>query len=91
VINGTKGWVRCHTVWQLPGDVPVISWATDDGCGAEERLPVANHFRLEIEHFGDCVLNGKPPLLTFDDARSNCRLIVAALQSAAEGRVIRLG
>lgn len=90
LINGTKGWIRCHTVWQLPGDVPVISWATDDGCGGEERLPAANHFRLEIEHFSNCVLNRKPPLLSFEDARANCRLIVAALQSAADGRVVRL-
>ncbi|NJD07572.1 MAG: Gfo/Idh/MocA family oxidoreductase [Methylococcaceae bacterium] len=91
LINGTKGWIRCHTVWQLPGDLPVVSWATDDGCGTEERLPVANHFRLEIEHFSDCALTGKPPALSFEDARANCRLIVAALQSAAEGKLVRLG
>jgi len=77
-------------VWQLPGDVPVISWWTEDGRQSEERLPVANHFRLEIEHFSDCVLNGKEPGLSFSDARDNCRTIVAALQSAAEGRAIKI-
>lgn len=89
-IIGTKGGIKCHTVWQLPGDVPVISWWTEDGRQCEERQPAANHFRLEIEHFSDCVLNGTKPLLSLDDARANCQIIVAALQSAAQGRAVKL-
>jgi len=89
-ITGTKGGIVCHTVWQLPGDVPVISWWTEDGRQAEERLPASNHFRLEIEHFSDCVLNGKAPLLSLDDAKSNCRILVAALQSAAQGQRVKI-
>lgn len=89
-IIGTKGGIKCHAAWQLPGDVPFISWWTDDGQGCTEKLPVANHFNLEIEHFSQCVLGGTPPLLSFDDARDNCRTINAALQSATEGRTIAL-
>jgi xylose dehydrogenase (NAD/NADP) len=89
-IIGTKGGLKCHVVWQLPGDVPVISWWTEDGRHCEERLPSANHFRLEIERFSACVLNGNEPLLSLDDAKANCQIIVAALQSAAEGRVVKL-
>jgi predicted dehydrogenase len=89
-IIGTKGGIKCHTVWQLPGDVPVISWWTEDGRQCEERLPADNHFRLEIEHFSSCVLNGNEPTLSLDDAKANCQIIVAALQSAAQGRVVKL-
>ena len=89
-VIGTKGGIKCHTVWQLPGDVPVISWWTEDGRQCEERLPAANHFRLEIEHFSDCVLNGIQPLLSLEDAKANCQIIVAALQSAAQGQVVKL-
>ena len=89
-VTGTLGGVKCHTVWQLPGDVPVISWWTEDGRCCTEQLPAANHFRLEIEHFSECVLKGQAPLLSLEDAKTNCRTIVAALQSAAEGRTIRL-
>ncbi|MGZ8225006.1 MAG: Gfo/Idh/MocA family protein [Methylococcaceae bacterium] len=89
-IIGTKGGIKCHVVWQLPGDVPVISWWNESGQQCEERLPVANHFRLEIEHFSDCVLNGKAPLLSLADAKANCQIIVAALQSAAKGQVVKL-
>lgn len=90
-ISGTLGSIKCHTVWQLPGDVPVVSWCTDAGPSAVERLPVANHFNLEIEHFSDCVLTGKAPALSLEDAKANCRTIVAALQSAASGRTVELG
>ena len=89
-IVGTKGGLKCHVVWQLPGDVPVISWWTEDGRQGEERLPASNHFQLEIEHFSDCVLNDKQPALPLEDARDNCRVIVAALKSMAEGRVVEI-
>lgn len=89
-IIGTKGGIKCHAAWQLPGDVPFVSWWTDDGQACTEKLPVANHFNLEIEHFSDCVLNGKQPLLTLDDARENCRTINAALESAARGQTVNL-
>jgi xylose dehydrogenase (NAD/NADP) len=89
-VTGTKGGLKCHTVWQLPGDIPVISWWTEDGRQCEERLPPANHFRLEIEHFSDCVLTGRAPALSLEDAKANCRTIVAALRSAAQGRVEKI-
>ncbi|MDD2740106.1 MAG: Gfo/Idh/MocA family oxidoreductase [Methylomonas lenta] len=89
-IVGTQGGLKCHVVWQLPGDVPVISWWTEDGRQAEERLPASNHFNLEIEHFSDCILNNKAPQLSLDDARENCQVIVAALESAATGQVVKL-
>ena len=87
-IIGTQGGIKCHVVWQLPGDVPVISWWHEEGRQCEERLPASNHFVREIEQFSDCVLTGKSSLLSLDDARNNCRTIVAALQSAAEHRQV---
>ena len=85
-IIGTLGGAKCHTVWQLPGDVPVLSWWTEDGWECVERMPPANHFRLEVEHFAACALEGKPPALSLEDAKANCRLAAAAIRSAASGR-----
>jgi predicted dehydrogenase len=90
-VIGTKGGLKCHVVWQLPpSDVPVISWWTEDGRSSTEQLPAANHFNLEIEHFSDCVLNDKAPGLSLEDAKANCRLILAALRSAEEGRTVKV-
>lgn len=77
---GSCGWVKCHAAWVFQNDVPVISWATEDGKYAEERFAPSNHFNLEIEHFSDCVLNDKQPLLTFEDAKANCRAIEMVLK-----------
>lgn len=88
-VTGTQGGVRCHAAWRLPEDVPVISWWTEDGKGEEEKLPLADHFVLEVEHFSACVLNGNTPLLSLEDAKANCRTINAVLQSAASGRTVR--
>jgi len=82
-IIGTKGWVKCHAAWVFQNDIPVISWALEDGKYAEERFAPINHFTLEIEYFSDCVLNNKTPHLTFADAKANCRTIEAILQSIA--------
>jgi len=87
-IIGTKGWVKCHAAWVFQNDVPVISWALEDGKYAEERFAPSNHFNLEIEHFSDCVLNGRQPHLTFEDAKANCRAIELALESALAGRMM---
>jgi len=89
-IIGTKGWVKCHAAWVFQNDVPVISWALEDGKYAEERFAPSNHFTLEIEHFSECVLKDKQPYLTFDDAKANCKAIEAVLQSAATGCLVAL-
>lgn len=89
-VIGTLGGLKCHSVWAKQNDTPVISWWTENGQQCVETLPPANHFRLEIEHFSDCVLNGKAPGLSLADARTNCRIIAAALESAAKGQRIRI-
>jgi hypothetical protein len=66
-------------------DVPVISWAVEDGKYAEERFAPSNHFNLEIEHFSDCVLNNKQPLLTFADAKANCIALQSSIHAAIGG------
>jgi predicted dehydrogenase len=89
-IIGTKGWVKCHAAWVFQNDVPVISWATEDGKYAEERFAPSNHFNLEIEHFSDCVLNNKPTHLTFADAKANCKAIEAVLQSVGNQGLVEI-
>lgn len=89
-IIGTKGWVKCHAAWVFQNDVPVISWALEDGKYAEERFAPSNHFNLEIEHFSDCVLNDKPTHLTFADAKSNCTALQASIHAAVSGTKIAI-
>jgi len=89
-IIGTLGGIRCHQVWQPADENPVITWWTEAGQKEMLELPMADQFVLEIEHFSDCVLHQKAPLLTLEDAKSNCRAMEAALQSVREQRLIKL-
>ena len=89
-ITGTKGGLKCHNVWAKADEQPVISWQTDSGEQHIENLDLANHFQLEVEHFCTCVLEKQPPKLSLQDAKDNCEIILAALQSVEQGRTIRL-
>jgi predicted dehydrogenase len=89
-ITGTLGTLRCPTVWQLPGDVPEISWRTESGQEGQETLQASNHFVLEVEGFSRAILEDTPLLLTLEDAYENCRIITAAIESAKTARHIPL-
>lgn len=85
-VIGTKGGLKCHNVWAKADETPVISWWTESGEQHEETLPLANHFILEVEQFGRCVLAGEAPLLSLADAKLNCQLINMTLESVAMGK-----
>ncbi|PCJ30624.1 MAG: oxidoreductase [Gammaproteobacteria bacterium] len=89
-IIGTLGGIKCNTVWQGDDSAPTISWWTDAGEQHELEQGIANHFIEEIEHFSDCVLNGKATALPLSDAKGNCRAIEGALQSAKSGKTVTL-
>ena len=90
-IIGTLGGIKCETVWNNPDDLPLVSWWTDTGERQQLQLSAANHFNLEIEHFSECVLNGKQTALSIIDAKVNCQVIVAAIESATTGNRVDLG
>lgn len=89
-ITGTLGTIRCPTVWQLPGDVPEIQWRTEDGRRGEESPPPFNHFELEVAGFSNTVITGGEPLLSLEDALMNCKVILAAIESAKTGKHIAI-
>ncbi|GFO72656.1 D-xylose 1-dehydrogenase (NADP+) [Bathymodiolus japonicus methanotrophic gill symbiont] len=89
-IIGTTGGIKCHNVWAKADEQPVISWQADSSEPQIEKLDLANHFQLEVEHFCACILNKQPPRLSLQDAKDNCAIILAALQSVEQGRTIRL-
>ncbi len=89
-IIGTKGGLKCHNVWAKAAETPVISWWTEAGEQQQETLALANHFQLEVEHFADCVLNNKQPALSLSDAKNNCKIIIATLESIKSARQIQI-
>ena len=89
-VIGSKGGLKCHNVWAKQAETPVISWWTEAGQQSQETLALANHFCLEIKHFSDCVLKGKKSDLSLEDAKTNCQIINAALESVKMGKHVKL-
>ncbi|MCF7969626.1 MAG: Gfo/Idh/MocA family oxidoreductase [Methylococcaceae bacterium] len=87
-IIGTQGGVKCHNIWAKQTEEPIISWWTDSGEQHTETLEITNHFQLEVEHFSDCILNRQNPKLSLQDAKDNCAIIVAALESVEQNKII---
>jgi predicted dehydrogenase len=61
--------------------------------GGEERVETfepSDRFRLQIEHFSDCILNGRQPMLSLEDSRGNTAALAALGRAAEEGRAIAL-
>jgi predicted dehydrogenase len=46
--------------------------------------------KLEMEHFFECILEGKEPLITGMDGRRSIEIMIAAEKSISEGRIINL-
>lgn len=89
-VIGNKGGLKCHNVWAKQEETPVISWWTEAGEQQTETLPLANHFCLEVEHFSDCVLNEQQPALSLDDAKQNCLIITATLESIQTRQQVKI-
>ena len=47
-------------------------------------------FPQEFEHFVDCVINDKDPLVTGEDGRAVLEIIYAAYASAGSGKKVEL-
>lgn len=89
-VIGSKGGLKCHNVWAKSAETPLISWWTEAGQQEQETLELANHFCLEVEHFSQCVLNNEKPSLSLDDAKENCQIINAVLESVKQNRHIKI-
>ncbi len=72
------------------------------GCDREGwKLPDTRHWptmhgklvgaaKLELEHFFECILENKQPLVTGEDGRSSLEVILAAELSISENRIVTL-
>jgi UDP-N-acetylglucosamine 3-dehydrogenase len=56
----------------------------------QPRFPWQEPLKLELQHFADCILEKKKPLITGADGLKALQIAEAALQSSAKNRAIKL-
>ncbi|WP_394743153.1 Gfo/Idh/MocA family protein [Natronococcus roseus] len=88
-IDAANGWLEVENAFDVP-DGPLSLEYRIDGRHAVETFDPVDQFRLEIDHFTDCVQGHDRPRTGGESAIGNTRLIEALKQSASEGCVIDL-
>ena len=81
---GPLGRVKCPTVWQPEDKQAKIIINTESSGLAEEVVPAANHFILEINHFNKVISSGIAPKLSNEDAFWNAKILESIQQSIKE-------
>jgi len=84
-IAGTEGGLVVPRAF-LPGtdEAPIIELRGREP-ETVHTVPGVDEYRRMVEHFADCVLEGRPPRYTADEAARNMRVIEALYRSAAAG------
>jgi xylose dehydrogenase (NAD/NADP) len=84
-IHGTDGHLRVQKAF-LPGtDAVIIEQFDLENERTTLTVEGADEYRLMVEHFGDCVLNGRPLRYTAEEAALNMKVIEALHASAQRG------
>ena len=65
-------------------------WIEDSKENLQPRFPWQEPLKLELQHFADCVLERKKPLITGVDGIAALKVAEAALRSSAKNRAIKL-
>jgi UDP-N-acetylglucosamine 3-dehydrogenase len=65
-------------------------WVEEPKETLQPRYPWQEPLKLELQHFAECVLAGKKPLITATDGLRALQIAEAALQSSARNRAVKL-
>ncbi|GAA0203000.1 Gfo/Idh/MocA family protein [Halobaculum roseum] len=89
-IDATNGWIAVERAFDAPVDESVSLEYEIDGRHAVETFDPTDQYRLEVEHFADCVANDTTPLTDGENAIATMRVIDALYESADEGCAVDL-
>lgn len=65
-------------------------WIEDARENLQPRFPWREPLKLELQHFADCILENKKPIVTGVDGIAALKIAEAALRSSAKNRAIKL-
>ena len=82
-VIGTEG--RIEVPYLFGGQVVKVVVGREE---REERFEQVNRFRVQMEHFAECILRGQAPMLPPEDGLNNTKVLVALQRAAREGREV---
>ncbi|MBW3630874.1 MAG: Gfo/Idh/MocA family oxidoreductase [Gemmatimonadetes bacterium] len=87
---GTRGWVELDPATSYSGQTMRVNV----GNRTETRTPpnaTQNQFVGQLDHFSECVLNNREPLVPGEEGLRDLRVMEAIYEAARTGRTIALG
>jgi len=87
-VAGSEGVLFVSRPWMPEPGKPLVLTRGDEV--EEIEVPGEDKYLLEIEDLADAVRLGRPPRVSLEDTRGNTAALLALLESARTGRVVRL-
>ncbi|WP_435332580.1 Gfo/Idh/MocA family protein [Haloarchaeobius sp. TZWWS8] len=89
-IEAEDGWLEVHDAFNPANPDDVTLEYSVDGRTVTETFDEVDQYRLQVEHFAECVERGESPRTDADEAEANMRVIDALYESADSGKTVRL-
>lgn len=89
-VEGTDGWLEIPDAFNPQGsDRVTLEYATD-GRQVEESFEPTDHYRLQVDHFAECVERGVAPRTDSAEAIRNMAVIDALYESVDRGEPVEV-
>jgi len=87
-VETTDGWLRAEPTFDVDVTGGTSLTYAVDGREVTERFDPADHYRLEVEHFADCVERDETPRIDRAESVAHARVLDALFESASEGQPV---
>jgi len=89
-VETTDGWLKADPTFDVDVEGETSLTYSVDGREVTETFEPADHYRLEVEHFADCVERGETPRIDREESVNQAQVIDAVYESAETGEPVSL-
>ena len=89
-VQTTDGWLHAEPAFNVDPEARVELTYSVDGREVTESFDPVDDYRLEVEHFAECVESGTTPRVDREETVGNMRTIDAIYESADAGGIVDL-
>ncbi|QPV63281.1 Gfo/Idh/MocA family oxidoreductase [Halosimplex litoreum] len=84
-VETTDGWLRAEPTFDVDVEGETSLTYGVGGREVTERFDPTDHYRLEVEHFADCIEAGETPRIDREESVNQARVLDAVYESGATG------
>lgn len=89
-VETTDGWLRAEPTFDVGVENETSLTYSVDGEEVTETFEPTDHYRLEVEHFADCVERGETPRIDREESVNHAQVLDAIFESGESGEPVAL-